>query len=649
MGTATCDVDEAHVVHIANKTFTVLQLEKTRLSRGFYCRIWESRDVHNCGMFGHSTPVKELSFVNRPAAPTPEECWKIRTTNMYIPETPGEPHKILLWGKTNLLRWDDVGTRSLDNGEANCKGSRLTYKGHEYESISSVRELRIKIGDEVFQTLRSGNGDADAGRVLARMHGERLDTDMQSGSYVTEDTTYIWKPPPPRCELGVARASVSGVLAKVEKGEQVFMSSDGSNVRFVLGKTLSKCDRVVYTTNMDDIYLMDEDQEPIKREIKPSEVSIISYINNRDDFLYHHIKEHVEQEFRAVLRHQCLSQAEDAHSEFIRAVQQTGVQTFVGSNGTFATSSGEVVYRYSCAPVDVLGLDQDQCFTGLPVEVAAGGAGTTLYPPGTQLFMLPITRRLVKHAAPLACSTEAFTIKYQNQQGDWVGVYPELRMTSAPADLPAMRLGGKGVLPDSDLSQGGLYDDVTLKKMETFLQQGDLQHAIAGRIADQARLPSNIGHHLSPQDVFPSLQDTPFLAGLWDWTINLTDSFGHLVAVLIGLWTISQLLSAWAKWVYAAVVLRRVPGFRFWWTPCLDCVLARQVARVEAGLEDQGALLNQVEMQRKFIQDLEQKVEELSNKPGGSNASAQVDQPSGGQGLPPPPEQQRLLAEYPVL
>ena len=164
------------------------------------------------------------------------------------------------------------------------------------------------------------------------------------------------------------------------------------------------------------------------------------------------------------------------------------------------------------------------------------------------------------------------------------------------------------------MSVGGLYEPDTLRKMETFLQQGDLQQAISGRIADQARLPTDVSSHLSPKDMFPSLESTPFLWGLWDRTLDFTDSFGHLVAVLIGAWTILQFLSAFTKWVYAAVVLRRVPGFRFWWTPCLDCILARQVARVEEGIVDQEALVQQIELQRQVIEDLQQRVEALQTQ-----------------------------------
>ena len=607
VGTQECTVTP-DLADVQNATYVLLQEEKTEAVDGYFCEAYETRDVQHCGMFSHMTSMAEASYTMKPMALSEVDCQIIKHRG-YYKDPMGKVH-MLQWGQTNIVKYDDVGIRETAKGKVTCHGATMMWQGKEYKDITAVKELRIRMGDEAFETVLDEEGHVDPSAVRARLHRLKLGTSLREGRFRTEEYTFLWAKPKARCALAVARANMTGILATDKKADQVFMSTDGTNIRLLVGKAVSRCDRVMYTTNIRDVYIMDPVEPPLHRRLRPEEASIISYINNRDDYLYHHLKEHIESEFQAVLLHQCREKMRDTRVEFYLSLQQRGVQTYVGLNGTFATSSGEVLYRYQCTPVDVQGLDDEACYTALPVEVVTNPDPASLYPTGTRMFMLPSTRRLVKHASPVSCSTEEFTIKFKNKNGGWVGVYPELRPTSTPKDLPQFEAAQGGVLPNTDFSRGGLYDGPTLRKMETFLQQGDLQQAVAGRIAEQMRLPARAGDPLGPLDFFPAYKGQSFFLDLWTRTLQFTNVFGHLSAIFVGAWTLYQLFFALGRWVYAAIVLRKIPTFSCWWMPCLDCLFARQVARAEEGLMEQAQLVTRVEEQRRLMDDFQRQLDE---------------------------------------
>ena len=216
--------------------------------------------------------------------------------------------------------------------------------------------------------------------------------------------------------------------------------------------------------------------------------------------------------------------------------------------------------------------------------------------------MMPITRRLIGQAAPLTCAAEEFAIKYQNNDGQWVGVHPSLKLTNQPRELDPGQYREGGQLPNVDLSKGGLYSPETLNRMEAFLQQGYLQEAKVARVMGQTKLPTGDPTEIiSPKHLFPQLTTATFFTQLWDHTLSFTNTFGHAAAIFVGAWTLYQITVGLCKTIYSIVILRQVPDIPWWSVCCFDCVMARKIARTPSD----------VTMLHEELRRLEAKVEAL--------------------------------------
>ena len=102
----------------------------------------------------------------------------------------------------------------------------------------------------------------------------------------------------------------SGITVQDREGREVFMSTDGSLIRLVLGVTVSSCEEIVRKTNYHHIYLYTgRSAKSRQRLIDPADVNMVTYIKNRDDYLYNHLLNQIEKEMNRVLRYSCQQRA----------------------------------------------------------------------------------------------------------------------------------------------------------------------------------------------------------------------------------------------------------------------------------------------------------------------------------------------------
>ena len=126
-------------------------------------------------------------------------------------------------------------------------------------------------------------------------------------------------------------------------------------------------------------------------------------------------------------------------------------------NGTFAISSGETLYLFTCRPViaypaiPIDGKCHEELAVHLPHKDQSVG-NETLF------FLEHLTRRLVDVALEVPCN-DIFTAKYQDKHGRWFSVRDAAFEVPAPAPHkkitpswdPADRI------PKGDFSKGGVY------------------------------------------------------------------------------------------------------------------------------------------------------------------------------------------------
>lgn len=172
----------------------------------------------------------------------------------------------------------------------------------------------------------------------------------------TATGTFIWEVPKDLCPLAFTRES-SGLVMASGDGTEVFMSNDGSLVRLILGSPTSSCDKVVRSTNYDNIFVFElirsplgiilNQREAFSRQVSGPNVEIISYVKNRDDFLFNTMFTQLREEFNYVKERDCESRMRTSRLEFYAQHTDPGLVTFFLGNNTFATSAGRNYFHYS--------------------------------------------------------------------------------------------------------------------------------------------------------------------------------------------------------------------------------------------------------------------------------------------------------------
>ena len=195
--------------------------------------------------------------------------------------------------------------------------------------------------------------------------------------------------------------------------DKAFLSRDGSLVRLLLTGTKAMCDRLVWTTSHPQLYLSaDFDHSAFARPIDPRDVSIHTFSQVGDAYLYGALSDNIRQETQALYTATCrrILGASPGDPSRDQVLARQG-ETIARGHGTFTTSAGEVQYRYTCPSKVVMGVDTPKCYHAMPValeeadlaEYAEFAGLTTSQAANVTFFVEPYTRVLTTTAAEAPC------------------------------------------------------------------------------------------------------------------------------------------------------------------------------------------------------------------------------------------------------
>ena len=544
------------VTSTRNASFQLLQYEHRRTAKGFRCRILDTREVAYCGVYDHQTARPLLSYVDLPISVSEEQCLEMISTTQYV-DIAGRKYNLAM-NQINYISFFEAGSTwsagDISKGESQeskCQGARWYAAGHAYDGVVVAHRMKIEIADEDFV--------ARDGSLYAQATSMKLGCEFERSFCRTASYTYTWRVEPNHCPLAVSRPT-RGLIARTDDGTDTYMSTDDSLIRLVLLESTYMCDRRVYKTNYKDLYLVStETQEPFRRQLNPAEASISTYVRNRDDFLYHHIINQVEEELNDFLGNDCKRQERNAKTDYFLRRTHPGIVTFYMENGTFATGSGDVLWVYQCSPVVVTAKEVSRCYDALPVRRAPVEGGD---PQANEtLFLEPITHRLRRHASVLPCSP-LFVQKYKAQNDAWIVANPKIHVGGEP--LPYKYDGAATQfrwdrLPG--MSGGGAYTPGTLDDKERLLEFADFREEIRNNIPSQM-------YEESDRDLVPLTSVFPNSPPALEWLspslskwLGILESFGSIVSLLGGLCFIWLLLCQLATCLTNAYFSFKATGF----------------------------------------------------------------------------------------
>ena len=564
-----CATQRTHLVHRPRK-LQLLQKEERRQHDGFSCKVFFSQRADYCGVYDHQTNLPRATFYDRPQTVPLETCRQMVVNQVY--NFRGQNYGLDVScrrnvGCTTFIHQEVVGSTYSDGGELKCHGGE--FRSEEAGLLSNMIvtiDLKIEINPELFAENEHG--------MVAMYESGHLPCGSQAAGCVTSKATYVWSPLNDSCPLAVTRVT-QGYEVQDPEGQQVFISTDNSLVRLIILEpvAVTGCTHLVHATNYPDFYVVDL-QEPVKfqRPVSSHAVSLVSYVKNRDDFLYHHLLEKLEQEFNHVLGADCRLRMRQQQLQFWLQHKDPGLVTWILGNGSFATAAGEVLYHYRCTPVLVRAQPRgDKCYQALPVEILNGTEDGFS---AKKLFLEPLTHRLTTEGIVVPCSRQ-FIAKYRNLNGDWIQASPQLYRASAPFLLGAEALEERLAQTQVDPSRGGLYTEEDLKTMEAYR---DLPRAISRISADLvSQTPYSQVNLQDPEALWNLFPNAPRF-DLWTRAVDFVYSWGQVAAFMIGLYSIVNILVTIVGWLLRLLSLHRVEGCSsaLMWVPCMDLYLLRR-------------------------------------------------------------------------
>ena len=569
-GVGPC-VTSSHIVAQRNVTYRLLQKEKYRSFNGYSCRATYNRVAFYCGVFDHITPLPLGSFIGRSFQLTKEECRRIVDDGIF--QDVNRDKHVVERGKDVSIKYYLKGKTYNWNGEVKCEGVNWKFRKENLE--------QMVVEDEILFTIRQEEFRGNQQEMTAFTSGERLPCAMDSEGCTLPNQSYTWKTPKDRCYFSEVQ-TIFGTQLENKEGEQVFMSLDGSLIRLIIRNPVLACGTTVYATHYNDMYLdpMESPRTPFTRHISESEMSLSSYVRNRDEFLYHHVVGKVRDEFRKVLQLDCQRRQDEDKINYYLQVQDPGLMTWFLGNATFATTAGEVLFVYQCQRVRLHALRSKTCYDSLKVEVLPEDKEKSLLAQQQRpIFMEPLTRRLTLQGVPLPCSSR-FVPKYRNIEGEWTLVSgDDFQPARAPTNIAQPELYSDildGHHPRWEI--GGLYTVPDLEDMERYQDQPRFVQAFSSSLSYQLKDAYVADEYLGPDQVFPKIPDPSWITSSWTGVLGFITLYGSMAALIIGFIGLLQLIVATGLWCYHVFILRDVHGCSssLWWSCCTSAFLMRQ-------------------------------------------------------------------------
>ena len=607
------DQNPTHVIPDQKiRGFQLLQKEELQRVKGYHCTIIESRLHLFCGAFDHMAIDPGRTVFEIPMPVTPEECKQLALTKTYRAPN-GKLHAIAL-NTDNVITFLRSGEVYYESGELQCVGQSILLNHIQMTDIVSSSQLKIRIQEEEFVIDQSN-------RITANFAQKKLPCSAKKGSCVISPDTFFWERETDYCPLAVSK-EFKGIEVSGD-GTTVIMSADNSLIRLIKGPSITYCGRIVYSTNYKSLYLLpliDPDtkqtipeEQMFSRRVHPNENNIHTFVANRDDYLFNHIRNKLNDEFRKVIGQDCHRRLAEAKLDHWVLRSTPGYYSYSRGQGNFAITAGEVVYTYTCSPVIVKALSLKQCFTNLPVVIAVKNNQETKeasmnddeIPKNQIRYLEPITRRLFSTGAPIPCS-DTFVPKYLTVRNNWIEQSPVIRLAGRPDHntIYANNHTFSNIVGNIDFSKGGIISEDEMKNLQRYMEFGRVRDAISMTMANQ------IANFDGSEPITPFMAFPPdtLPGGSW-YTLILGPIMGFLrqlgdwTSIAIAIFVIGRLLVAFISLCFSCCSLYHVHGWskQLFWIPFSEMLHTKEYIKKYNHVR-KDRLKNKVGIKKKYQQ-----------------------------------------------
>lgn len=522
------------------------------------CIAKDTRMVLYCGTYDHQTVVTTMSRFNTPIEVESDDCRVMWDKATFI-DNHGNHHSLTRNG-TTIIQWEEVGRTPAGTSHVDCEGGIYWHRGQKYENMVVWHQRSITLVEQP-ATINPENGE-----VVLYLPQTILPCHSTAKACIAASGTHLWGPPSAAeaCLLHNVR-KVKGTEVTDNTGRITFVSTDGAMVRLIRGSPRVDCGKLVFGTNYQQLFLApDLTAITFLRPLHPAEMSVTTYANQQDAFLYHALSAQIRNELKAVVAEDCQRAKVKSKQAYARKIveQQAALDgdTAHMGDGWFTTAAGDAWYRYRCRDILVVGKDLDRCYSALPVilrtedEKAYREARDQtaeelqhqqelMSRNAHEFFIEPHSHRLTTVGIPMPCST-ILTPLYRNVQGHWLRVTPALELTANPNSFDSLegeditQLSPTTLGKEYNFEAGGIYTAAAVRAMDEFAQAPRKAQDMSVVIANQfpaARVDS-FQFPIALTNVSPGALD--WMTWIWAWVYK----YGQLASVFLGLYAAGRVI-----------------------------------------------------------------------------------------------------------
>jgi hypothetical protein len=578
----------SQVVKMRNESYQLLMREEHIHTKGFSCALVQTQTVHYCGNADHQTFMDEYSYFEIAKPMSLAECRRAWDRNQYKDPSPkGTVHELNPRAYTDGIRYLLAGNSEWDGSEGSCDGGEFRTPFKTLQGVVVTVYAKILLQEERY-VMQDGQ------TLLAKVRGSTLPVNVNAGHYLGVKATFVWDIPSQEdmCLLANTKI-VTGTVATTKGHDEVFVSTDGSLIRLVLKGTMGECGRMVIATNYPNLYLYPSGwSDQFKRKIQPGELrlkEVLTYVNTRDDVVYHSIKEMIQEETNFVLQNDCNQQFERARMNYWLTQREPSYATWSRGKNVFATPAGESIVEYECAQIYVQAVQADRCYMHIPVQFIDPRTNHTI-----MWFCEKDSHRMTMLGIEVPCN-ERYPSKYKNFRGEYFTVYPTLQRVPAPQSSfkPEDRVTRFPKAPD--WSKMGIFSEEDIRIEHEFQEQGNSILDTGFTLLAETRRSNNEvygtpgGTSYTPSyeggggSYWPPIT-TNMATHAWNGFWQFAQMYGSLASVFMTIYVITRLVLVLLQLMYRVFLIHDVHGCarQLLYAPCLSLFFLRNYRKMEA-------------------------------------------------------------------
>ena len=344
---------------------TILQDTKRNMFKGIRCSVKETRQVYDCGMFSHVTPMAYMMTFNNPVHISPDNCRRAHTEGLY--KTRNRLDLKVRKVGTSFINYDEKGGAWASGGEGRCSGERFTADdgAHMASALINIQQ-QITI-EEVTLVKKDG-------RLFEVKDKTDITCPLDMRHCVVGMDTYAWNPEPiVQCTLARANYIKVTLISQPLQNSQI-ISADHSMVALNLTTATVRCGHHMWNTNIPDIMVITSKVQSNDTSFTiPLELSIdkvIEYTAEKEHFIKLQMKHFMDASIKKVTQHKCVRDADLATTYPLLSGPPAKTKTMwrVGAN-MFAQDAGDAYYIFKCSTLKVKPRHADKCYDKLPVKI----------------------------------------------------------------------------------------------------------------------------------------------------------------------------------------------------------------------------------------------------------------------------------------